>query len=322
MKQKYHQVKQWVHTKRKRYMDARPHRSFRRTKKSRTPLHIAGIKETAIGSFTTIWQNKGLFFGLSLIYMVVTYIFVGGIAQSDFVDLKTATVQVFGGSFNSLGTVVSLLSSTMSGAFNANLTELQQFLAVLIAFMFWLTLVWALRMRFADQTIKIRDALYNAGAPIVPYIIIILIIILQLTPGVLGVFVLSVAEAGSYLQGGVEVMLFAVAAFLLACLSLYWLMGSLLSLVVVTLPNMYPWRALSLSSELVVGRRLRILAHVVVLVAVLFLLWVLFLLPTLLLDSWLRLDWLPLVPVMVQALGAFTLLYAATYIYRLYRSLL
>lgn len=322
MKQKFRQVKRWVSKKRKAYMEARPHRSFRKTRKQRQKPPVASIKSVLRGAFATIRANKGLFFGLAIVYMAATYIFIGGIAQSDFVDLKKATVEVFGGKIGSVNTVFSLLTSTMSGAFDSTLTELQQFLALLISVMFWLTLVWALRMRFADQKVKIRDALYNAGAPLVAYIVVMLVIILQLTPGAIGVFVFATAQNGSYLQGGVEVMLFAAAAFLLCCLSVYWLAGSLLSLVVVTLPGMYPFRALSIASGLVIGRRLRLLAHAGALVVILFLVWVVVLLPTLLLDSWLRIDWLPLIPIVVQALGAFSLLYAATYIYRLYRSLL
>jgi hypothetical protein len=322
VKQKIKQAKQWVSKKRTAYVEARPHRSFKRTKKARNQPPMASIKSILRGSLATIKANKGLFFGLAFVYMAVTYIFIGGIAQSDFVDLKKATVDVFGGNISSINTVFSLLTSTMSGAFDSNLTELQQFLALLISMMFWLTLVWALRMRSADQSIKIRDALYNAGAPLVAYIIILLVIMLQLTPGVIGIFVFSTAQNGSYLQGGVELMLFAAAAFLLCCLSVYWLAGSLLSLVIVTLPNMYPFRALSIASNLVVGRRLRLLAHTVALIVALFALWVVVLLPTLLIDSWLRLDWLPLVPIMVQALGALSIIYAATYIYKLYRSLL
>lgn len=321
MKQKIIKAKKWLATKRKTYMKARPHRSFRRTKRRKLPA-VAPVKATVFSAFKTIRQNRGLFFGLAIIYMAVTYIFIGGIAQDDFIELKKATAEVFGGNINSVGTAFSLLTSTMSGAFETSLTELQQFLALLIAVMFWLTLVWALRMRFAEQKIKIRDALYNSGAPLVAYMVIMVIIMLQLTPGAVGLFIFSAAQSGNYLQGGVEVMLFAAGAFLLACLSVYWLMGSLLSLVVVTLPNMYPWRALSISSELVIGRRLRLLLHVAVLALVLFLMWIAVLLPVLLLDSWLRADWLPLLPIAVQALGAFTLMYAATYIYTLYRSLL
>lgn len=329
IKKMWARVKTWwkrklksLNARRKTYMAPRPHRSFKRTKSRRTPLKIATLRQTVFGSLRTIFENKKLLFGLGLIYMVATYIFVGGIAQTDFVALKQATSELFGGSFSSAGTVFSLLTSTMTGAFNSNMTELQQFLAVFIGFMFWLTLIWALRMRFAGQTIKIRDALYNSGAPIIPYVLVILVIILQLSPGGIGVFVLATAQAGGFLQGGVEVMMFALAAVLLGILSVYWISGSLVSLVIITLPNMYPWRALSIASELVIGRRLRVILHLLVLGLVLLLMWVVVLFPTLLIDSWLRWDWLPLIPIVVQILGAFTIIYAATYVYRLYRSLL
>ncbi|HVI69701.1 MAG TPA: hypothetical protein VM581_04575 [Magnetospirillaceae bacterium] len=256
------------------------------------------------------------------VYVAVTYIFVGGIAQADFIELKEATLQVFGGSVGSLSTVFTLLSSTMSGVFSGGLTELQQFLALLLAVFFWLAVIWALRMRFANQPINVRDALYNSGAPAVAYILVGFFIIMQLTPGAVGLFVLNVAQGGGFLQGGIEIMMFSLAAALLCCLSIYWLSASITALVVVTLPQMYPWRAMQMASELAVGRRLRLVRHILALAAILFLTWTVVLLPMLMLDSWLRFNWLPLMPIAVQALGAWTVLYSATYIYKLYRSML
>lgn len=308
--------------KKREYLAKRPHRSFRKTPKQLHTPPMATIKQVAVDTWRIIWREKYLFGGLALLYMLATYIFVGGIAQADFVDLKSATLSVFGGRVDSIGTVLSLISSTMGGAFTTSMTELQQFLQIFIGMLFWLSLVWMLRMRFAEQTIKIRDALYNSAAPLVPYVLIGLIIMAQITPGAIGIYVFSTAIGGGFLQGGVEVMLFAVAALLLCALSIYWLAGSLLALVVVTLPNMYPWQALSIASELAVGRRLRLVGHTLALAATLFLAWILVLLPTILLDAWLRFDWLPLVPFMVQLMGALTLIYFSTYVYRLYRSLI
>ena len=44
--------------------------------------------------------------------------------------------------------------------------------------------------------------------------------------------------------------------------------------------------------------------------------------PIFLLDNWLRFEWLPLVPIFVQALIGLTLVYTSVFVYRLYRSLL
>jgi hypothetical protein len=269
-----------------------------------------------------MWRERRILFFLSLFYLAATYAFVGAIAQADFVNLKDATLDVFGGNFNSASTVLSLFSSTITGAFNGNLSETQQFLAVFLAVLFWLAIIWALRMRFADKAIKARDALYNSGAPLVSYLFLMFFIVLQLTPGAVSIGVFTVGQAGGYFQGGVEVMAFAAVAALLVCLSIYWVAGSLVAMVIVTLPQMYPWRAMRIAGELAWFRRLRLLGHTLNIGLTLFLLWAVLLLPTLLIDAWLRLDWLPLVPIMVQILGAFTIVYLGTYVYRLYRSML
>lgn len=318
---KLSKIRQNIAQKRRDYLKARPHRSFKKTKRVPRPI-MDGIRRNVKDSFAIIWQERRILFGLALVYMVVSYLFVGGVAQADFVELKNATLEVFGGSINSISTVVSVLTSTMSGAFNSQTTELQQFLAVIFGVLFWLSVIWALRMRFADQKIGMRDALYSSAAPLVAYVIVGLFIIAQLTPGAFGVIVYNVAQSGGYLVGGVEVMLFVIAAFLLCVLSIYWLSSSFLALVIVTLPQMRPWRAMQIAGEMTIGRRRRMLAHLGAMVLVIFASWVCVLLPVLLVDSWLRFDWLPLVPIAVAALSAFTLLYAATYIYKLYRSML
>lgn len=308
--------------RRRAFLKNRPHRSFKKTRPARTQPALASIKQNTIDSFKTIWQDRRLFAGLMAVYAVVTAVFIGAIAQADFVELKEATLQVFGGSFDSLGTVATLLSSTMSGAFNTGLTELQQFLAMLFAASFWLSIIWALRMRLAEQKINVRDALYNSAAPLVSYVLVGFFIVMQLTPGAVGLFVLNMAMGGGFLQGGVEIMMFSVAAFLLCCLSIYWMSASVTALVVVTLPQMYPWHAMQMASELAIGRRLRLVRHVIALAVSLFITWSAVLLTVLILDAWLRFDWLPLLPIAVQILSAWTVLYAATYIYRLYRSML
>lgn len=304
------------------YVAKRPHRSFRKTKPPRTLPPLVGIRQNTIDSLKTMWRERRLFTLLSLVYIAATYAFVGAIAQTDFVSLKEATLDVLGGNFNSTSTVVSLFASTMTGAFSGNLSETQQLLAVLLAVLFWLAIIWMLRMRFADKTIKVRDALYNSAAPLISYLFLAFFIILQLTPGAVGVGIFTLGQAGGYLQGGVEVMAFAAIAALLVCLSIYWLSGSLVALVIVTLPQMYPWRAMQIAGELAWYRRTRLLGHTLNVGVTIFFLWLAALLPTLLVDSWLRLEWLPLVPVMVQVLGAVTIVYLGTYVYRLYRSML
>ncbi len=320
--QKVKSAKTKISEKKQAYLKNRPHRSFRKTQPIKVKPIVDSMRRVAIDSFKIIWNDRKILLVLAFIYVLASYFFVGGVAQTDFVALKDATLEVFGGTYTSANSISTIFTSILTGAFAQDLTELQQFLAVLLILLFWLAVVWALRMWFADQKIVARDALYSSAAPLVSYLIVAVFIIIQLSPGALSVAVFNLAQSGGYMQGGIEVMMFTMAAVLLCCLSIYWISSSILALIIVTLPQMRPWRAMQIAGELAMGRRVRMLAHIVNLAFIVFCAWVICLVPALFLDSWMSFDWLPLIPIMVQALCAFSVLYVATYIYKLYRSML
>lgn len=91
-----------------------------------------------------------------------------------------------------------------------------------------MAIVWFLRHRLKGITVNVRDAIYNAGAPIVPTLVVALVRMFQLLPGAIGVIIYFAALNLGIISGGVESMLFAVAALLLVVLSLYWVAGTLL----------------------------------------------------------------------------------------------
>lgn len=307
------------------YMAQRPHRSFRISKKTRQEFGGKKLPTTWMQlrqTLALIRQEKKLLLGATTLYAIIGYVFIGGVQQLDFLALKDATLDVFGGQIGTFGKAITLYTTAMGGALSPQFTELQQFLAFLLGLLFWLAIVWLLRMRLAGHTVNIRDAVYNSAAPIISTLIVMLVLCVQLVPTAIGMAVFVIAQSGGFLQGGIEVMSFAIAAFLLCVLSLYWLTGTLLALVVVTIPQTYPWRALSLASKLVIGQRWKLLWRLVVFAIVVMVLWAVVLLPMLLVDGWLRFEWLPIVPFAIQALSAFSLLLFSVYVYKIYRNLL
>jgi hypothetical protein len=311
----------------RRYLDARPHRSFRPTPKHRYKKgkKVERLWPLIKDSFVLIWQEKKILVSLLLLCALAMYVFVGGIPTLSFADLRRTTGELFAGNLGQFGSTVSLFFGAITGSLNQATSQLQQFLAGLIIFIFWLTYVWALRRMLADkpQPVTVRDALYNAGTPIVPSSLVLLTGFVQLVPAALGLFGAALVLSGIWLQGeGVEAMLICAAAALLCLLSIYWVVSSIMALVVVTLPGMYPWRALAGASVLVIGQRWAIAMRLIVLLIVLFLLWAAVLLPLLLLDNWLKFDWLPLIPFAAQILSAFSVLYATVYVFKTYRSML
>ncbi len=307
------------------YRAKRPHRSFKRTRWANRRLGgkpVASITDLLLGTFKVIWREKRIVLGLALLYGVVNFLVLGAIDQTDYVDLKDQVVQVLQGNFGAVGNVVVLFNSTLGGILNQPLSELQSVLGFLFGFLLWLMLVWALRMRFANEKITIRDALYNASSPLISSIFVASAIAVQLLPAGIAAALMVLAQQIGALQGIFEYLMFGAVAALFVTLSIYWVVSSLVALIIVTLPGMYPWQALSNASVLVIGQRWKIILRIAVLGVALVLTWVVVLFPVIALDGWLRFDWLPLVPATVQALAAFSLTYFAVYVYRLYRSLL
>ena len=119
-------------------------------------------------------------------------------------------------------------------------------------------------------------------------------------------------------------MLFWVFASAAIALILYWVTSSVMALVIVTLPGMYPLRALRIAGDLVVGRRLRILYRLIWGAVVVALAWLVVLVPLVLLDAWLKQTWqqlagVPVVPTGVAVMGAISAVWYSSYVYLLYR---
>jgi hypothetical protein len=309
-----------------RYLDARPHRTLRPTPKHRYKKgkKVDSLWALVKGTFVTIWQERRILLALMLLCALIMYVFVGGIPTLSFADLRKTVGEVFMGNIGEFGSAASLFFAAITGSLNQATSQLQQFLAGLITVIFWLTYVWTLRRLLADEPkpVKIRDALYNSGTPIVPTAMIMLTAVVQLLPGALGLFGAVLVINGIWLQGGVETMLICVAGLLLVLLSIYWVVSSFMALVIVTLPGMYPWRALAGASVLVIGQRWAIAMRIITVAIIIFAVWAIVLIPLLLLDNWLKFNWLPLIPFAVQILSAFTVLYATVFVYRMYRSMI
>ncbi len=302
-----------------------PHQAFRLTRprfRSVTSGDLKAAWKLHSESWAFIFEHKRLLLGLGVLYAVLAYVLVGGISQVDFVTLKNATTQVVNGDFGAFGTATSLFGAALTGNLMSPPSDVQQFMSAVLVLFFWLAIVWTSRMLMADKEITLRDSLYNSGAPIIPTLVVLSIMVVQLIPGAIGVFAYVTALNGGWLSGGVESMTFAFAALLLCLLSAYFVVSSLVGLIVVSLPGTYPWQALRTARGMVMNRRWGLVLRTLTLAVQMLIIWAVVMIPIFLLDGWLRFDWLPLVPIFAQVLIGLTLVYTSVYMYRLYRSLL
>ena len=315
------------------YLARRPHRSFRRTRRRD---YVRTLKMPGYVGFTrevhrTVWGHRKLFLSLALFYAVLMGVMVG-IASQDTYSTLTDTLRdtsggVFEGNWGEVGKAGLLLLTAMTGGVTQELTEIQQVYAAIVILLTWLTTVWLLRNVLAGHAVKLRDGLYNAGSPIIAMFLVALVLVVQLLPLALAVIGYSAAAESGLLAGGVEAMLFWIAAGLLAVLSLYLITSTFMALIVVTIPGMYPLRALKTAGDLVIGRRIRILLRLLWLVLVIVLAWVIIMIPIILLDTWLKgiwpqIQWVPVIPLLLLAVTSVTVVWSAAYIYLLYRKVI
>lgn len=315
------------------FLDRRPHRSLKLTRRRdyKRSLGLPGYFAFTKYVRQTIWKNRKTFILLALTYAIVTALMVGIVSQTTYstlVDtLRTTSGDLFVGGWGEVSKAGLLFVTAITGGMSQSLTEVQQVYAGIIALLTWLTSVWLLRNILAGNKVKVRDGLYNAGAPILPTFIVALLFIVQLLPFALALIGYSAAATSGLLTGGVEAMLFWMAAGLLCLLSLYWITSTVFALIIITLPGMYPYQAIKTAGDLVVGRRLRILLRLLWMALTVIITWAIIMIPIILFDSWIKsvlpvINWLPLVPVVLLALTSLTVIWVSSYVYLLYRKVI
>lgn len=313
-----------------RLVARRPHHSFRLTRRRdyKRSLKLPGYWNFTFGVVRTLWQHKKLFGGLILVYIIVT-VAISGVGQQDAYSnlastLKSSSGDLFKGNFGPVGSAGLLLLTSVTTGLSPDITQAQSVLGGLAAFFGWLTTIWLLRNVLAGHKPTLRDGLYNSGSPVLATVLVGFIITIQLLPSAAALIIYTAAQNSGLLDVGVSAMLVWISVILLSLITLYWLSSSLIALVVITLPGMYPMRAIRAAGDLVIGRRLRVLYRLLWLALMVVLTWLIVMIPIILFDDWVKklvpaINWLPLVPITIVAMSSITLVYVGSYIYLLYR---
>jgi len=314
----------------KDFLSRRPHRSFQLTRRRDyvRPLELPGYFAFTDHVNKTVWSHKKMFAGLAAIYLALFIVLVGVGSQATYNTLtdtlKDTGSSITGGDVSQIGQAGLLFVTIATVGITDSPTEAQQIYSILIGLLVWLTTVWLLRNKLAGHKVKLRDGLYNGGAPIIPLFLVALVLIVQLIPVLVAVIAYGAANSSGLLEGGVEAMLFWIGAILLSLLSLFWATSTIFGMVVVTLPGMYPLNALRSAGDLVLGRRIKILLRWVWMFVVLGVYWAIILIPTIFIGLWLSSVWpsfvnVPLVPIVLAVLTTTSVIWISSYVYLLYR---
>lgn len=244
-------------------------------------LEAPGIGQHIFLAFKMIFSNYKIFLPLLIIMSVATIGILGFLNLSEVKDVAVSTVVFM---------VISIL---------------------------WLMTIFVLRHKMAGNKVGVRDTLYNALTPLLSSLVVLVIVAVQAVPIVLLIVAYSSAIETHFLDQPFYVLLFLVFAGLMILLTSYLWSSTLLALVSVSAPGLYPLEAIKTANELVRGRRIKFVLRLIALIIVLFILWALTIWPMAVLVGE-----NPAISIVLTIVGCFSVMYIASYLYLYYRWML
>ena len=306
-----------------------PHKSFKRSYREdyTRETKVPGIMYHIFKSFGMIFKNWKLFLPFLIIVVVLNALFVGIMNEANYVQfqdiLDETSEQVSGGDIGSVAKAGLLLMSTVStGGLSGESSEAAVVFGVLIFLIIWLVTIFLLRHIMAGHKVKLRDGLYNAMTPLISTFVVFIVVLFQCIPIFLLIIAYSAAVQTEFLSTPFYALVFFVFAVVMILISGYLLSSSLMAFVAVSAPGLYPMRALSAASEMMMGRRVKLILRIIALIMVLAVMWVVVMLPLILFDMWMKtFEWtegIPFVPICLTIMTCFTCIYVTTYLYIYY----
>ncbi len=325
------------HSKIKKYF-SRPskvklHKSFKRSYREdyKREIEVPGIMYHIFATFRMIFKNWKLFLPLLIIAVLMAAVLVGLMSESSYQQFKDVLDQTMEqtetgdiGDFAKAGLL--LISTVATGGLSGESNEAKTVFVVLIFLIIWLTTIFILRHRLAKHKIKLRDALYNAMTPLISTFVVFAVAVIQCVPIFLLIIVYSAAVQTEFLATPFYALVFFIFAAIMLLLSGYLLSSSLIALVAVSAPGLYPLKALHTASDLMMGRRVKFILRIIALMFALAVVWVIVMLPLILFDLGMKnFEWtvgIPFVPVCLLVMTCFTGIYITAYLYLYYRWML
>lgn len=317
-----------IHARLRHTRATAPHQSFVLTRQRDKPKKpkLEGFISFTVSVFKTLWESKGLFSRFVLLYFVLAVLMVGVIQGTNMETVNSVIDSVNDASSGAVAEPLTrafvVVTSSLSGALSSNLSEVQQFYMLALYIFVALITIWLLRQRLAVKKVTLRDGLYSAGAPLIALYVLVVVALLQLVPIALAILAYTTALSGGFINGGIEAAMFSIALFLAAVLTLYFMLTTLFAFMIATIPGTYPLKAYKTAKKIIVGQRLRLLMRLFWMALVLVLVWYAVLIPVALVVNAFGWNTTLVLPIAVQFMTGFLLIYGTSYCYLLYRRMI
>lgn len=221
-----------------------------------------------LGTLGLMKRNWKLFAGIMIVFGVLTAVLVRGFSLgTDLSAVKDTLSDSTSGNPSEVLTGTALFAYLIGSSGNTSNDGAGVF-QIFVVLIVSLALIWSFRQVHANNPIRVRDGFYAGMYPLVPFLLVLSIVILQFLPMLFGGFLYSLVGSNPSVTS-VELLLWGFVFFLLVLVTLYMLTSSLFALYIVCLPNMGPGAALRAARDLVRYRRWVLLRKIVFLPVVL-----------------------------------------------------
>ncbi len=309
------------------------HKSFKRSYREdyAREIEVPGVMYHIFATFRAIFKNWKLFLPLLLLSMILAGILIGIMDEESYEQFQTVLDETAASqNVEDLGPVAKsallLVSTVTTGGLSGGSSESAAVFAVIIFIIIWLTTIYLLRHVFAGHKVKFRDGLYNGMGPLISSLVVVLVAVVQCVPIMVLVVVFSAAQSTDLFATPFYALIFFIFAALMILLSGYLLSSTLMALVAVSAPGLYPADALRTASNLMAGRRIKFIIRIIALIIALVILWVIVMVPLILFDLFMKqFEWtaeIPFVSICLLTMTCFTGIYLTAYLYMYYRWML
>jgi hypothetical protein len=311
----------------------RLHHSFKRSYREDyvRELEVPGIIAHVAASFKLIFKHWKTFLLLIILMVLLNAILVGLMSEdtyTNFQDILEQTNESAGGGplTTAMKAGLLLVSTMTTGGLNSNMDGAQGVFAAILLLITWLVSTYLFRHYIAGHKVKLRDALYNACTPLISTAAILLLILIQLVPVFIFIILYSTAVQTEFLSTPFYAFVFFIFGAVMILLSGYWLSSSVIALVAVSAPGLYPGKALRAASDLMMSRRIKFIIRLIALLFVVLFLWAIIMIPLIMFDLWMKtFEWtsgIPFIPICLMIMSIFTVIFTSAYIYIYYRWML
>ena len=262
-------------------------------------------------------QHRWRFLAHGLVFTVLYSLLIFGFSQQlNLTQIRSDLGDSLGNDLTAqLTTGLNLIGQLLSDGIQA-FTSQGSLYSLLLFVLLSLATIWLIRaLKQAPKKVKVREAYYFGPAQLIPFSLSLLVVALQLLPMFIINQIASTLRDNQVLLTAAEQILVVSVVLLLNLLSLYLVVGSIFSLIIVSLPGARPFQAIQSSFNITRYRRWLVVRYVLVMLFILSLVTIIIMIPIVLLAT-------AVAEYLFYFLYVLLFIFVHIYLYELYRELI